>query len=236
MNIYIGYDSSNYGQEIAYRVCKRSIKNYNSHAQIEPLKLVDLRYNLLYTRPPDEKQSTEFTYSRFLSPYLNGYEGYALFCDSDFLWRCDPNEVLKYIDDTKAISCIKHEYTECPSSTKMDGLKQEWYPRKNWSSLMLFNCNHKNTRNLDVKSVNEQTPKYLHRMEWAEDENIGSIPVEYNYLVGYYNFSKEPKALHFTDGGPWHKNHVDVEFAEEWLSYLTQKEQKEHKEGLFWEQ
>jgi hypothetical protein len=116
----------------------------------------------------------------------------------------------------------------------MDGLKQEWYPRKNWSSLMLFNCGHSDCKNLNLKTINNETPKYLHRMEWTIDENIGSMPLDYNYLVGYYDSSDNPSALHFTDGGPWHQDTIDVEYGEEWLSYLTKQEKSDHEKGLFW--
>ena len=115
----------------------------------------------------------------------------------------------------------------------MDGLKQEWYPKKNWSSLMLFNSQHEDCKALSPKIVSTESPRYLHRMEWTTEEKIGSIPIEYNYLVGYYK-DKKPKALHFTDGGPWHKDYQDVEYKEEWLLYLTKEEKKQHEKGLFW--
>ena len=233
MKIYIGYDSSNYGQEVAYRVCKRSIENYNKAVEIFPIKLKELRAANVFNRPLDSRQSTEFTYTRFLTPYLARYAEKALFCDSDFLWRCDVNETLNFIKDDQSISCVQHEYTECTGKTKMDGLKQEWYPRKNWSSLMLFNSSHDDCKNLTLEAVNKESPKYLHRMEWTTDEKIGSIPIEYNYLVGYYS-KENPKALHFTDGGPWHQDYVNVQYGEEWLSYLTHEEVKDFKAGAFW--
>merc|ERR1711916_200606 len=109
---------------------------------IEVIKLVkqDLIDQKLFWRE-DKTGATEFTYTRFLVPYLNNYEGWALFCDSDFLWTCDVNEVFeKYSDSKNAVSCVKHNYTNCHGKTKMDGRPQEFYPRKNWSSLMSFNC------------------------------------------------------------------------------------------------
>jgi lipopolysaccharide biosynthesis glycosyltransferase len=233
MNIYIGYDSSNYGQEIAYRVCRRSIENHNADIHISPIKLKDLRKAKIFDRPREKNQSTEFTYTRFLTPHLNKYSGKALFCDSDFLWRCDAAEVLDFIDDDHSVSCVRHEYTSCPTETKMDGLKQEWYPKKNWSSLMLFNAGHEDCKKLTKEVVNSESPKYLHRMEWTTDEKIGSIPIEYNYLIGYYS-SENPRVLHFTDGGPWHQNTKDVEYSGEWLSYLTDEERRERERGEFW--
>jgi hypothetical protein len=233
MKIYIGYDSTNYGQEVAYRVCKRSIENHSAEdVEVYPIKLKDM-YVHGYNRGRDKKQSTEFTYTRFLSPYLAEYKGAVLFCDSDFLWRVNALEILNFIDSNHSVSCVRHEYTECPSKIKMDGIKQEWYPKKNWSSLMLFNANHEDCKKLTPGLVSSETAKYLHRMEWTTEEKIGSIPIEYNYLVGYYR-DKKPKALHFTDGGPWHKDYQDVEYKEEWLAYLTEEEKKEYEKGLFW--
>ena len=234
MRVYIGYDSTNYGQEIAYRICRRSIENHNSDVEISPIKLKDAQGISGFNREVDSKQSTEFTYTRFLTPFLSRYTGYSLFCDSDFLWRCDVTETLDFISPWNPVSCVQHEYAECPSKTKMDGLKQEWYPKKNWSSLMLFNCDHRDCKSLTPSVVSNQSPKYLHRMEWAEDESVGAIPWDYNYLVGYYSFTEKPRALHFTDGGPWHKDTVDVEYADEWLSYLTKEEGEEFNSGKFW--
>ena len=223
MNIYIGFDSTDYGQQLAFDVCKRSMLKYNNKLNINGLYLKDLKQQNIYYRN-DNTGSTEFTYTRFLVPYLNNYKGWALFCDSDFLWFCDPIELLnKYKDNNKAILCVKHNYNNCNDNIKMNGLKQEWYPRKNWSSLMLFNCSHPDIKKLNIKNVNEQSPKWLHRMEYCDDCNIGEIPKEYNYLVNYYNDTniKDIKALHFTDGGPWHDNYRNVIYGDLWINYLN---------------
>jgi lipopolysaccharide biosynthesis glycosyltransferase len=235
INIYIGYDSSNLGQEMAYRVCRRSIlKHSNSPINIYPIRLSSLQDLGIFNRDKDDKQSTEFTYTRFLVPYLNNYTGYSVFCDSDFLWQCDIKELLQYIDTSDAVSCVKHSYVDCPSTTKMNGVKQEWYPKKNWSSLMLFNCEHPDCKNLSPQAVNTEQPRYLHRMEWTKENGVGEIPLDYNYLVDYYNFSKQPKALHFTDGGPWHQDYTKTSYAQNWLNYLTPEEALDHKNGAFW--
>ena len=136
--IYIGFDSTNYGQQLAFDVCKKSIEKYNKNIEVIKLVKKDLEDQGLFWRK-DTTGVTEFTYTRFLVPYLNNYEGWALFCDSDFLWTCDINEVFeKYSDEKYAVSCVKHTYKNCFAKTKMDGRPQEFYPRKNWSSLMLF--------------------------------------------------------------------------------------------------
>lgn len=225
MNIYIGYDSSNYGQELAYKICHRSIlMNCNIPINIFPIKKKEMEERGLYYRK-DNNGSTEFTYTRFLAPYLNNYQGYALFCDSDFLWTCNINELISFIKDTNyAVMCVKHDYTNCPTKTKMDGQVQEYYPRKNWSSLMLFNCSHPSIKNLNINTINTQTPAWLHRMSWCKDEEIGSLPIEYNYLVGYYTNISNPKGIHYTDGGPWYIDYKNIDFATDWLSYLNQEE------------
>lgn len=229
--VYIGFDSSNYGQTLAYEVCRKSIiKNTKlNNLEIYPLKKKELSEKNYYYRKNDELASTEFTYTRFLAPFLSNYEGYAVFCDSDFLWRCDIAELEKYMKPELAVSCVQHDYT--PTCTyKMDGLKQTIYPRKNWSSLMVFNCSHPSTKKLTLEAVNNESPAWLHRMQWANDEEIGSIPTTYNYLVGYYDFDN-PKVIHYTDGGPWHRDYQNVKYGELWTEYLSGEEKdKLHRE------
>ena len=234
LKVYIGYDTTNLGQQMARKVCERSIRKYNSDIEITALELDDLRKSGVYTRLHDERQSTEFTYTRFLVPYLNDYKGLALFCDSDFLWQRDVSAIIAYADSSLSVSCVHHEYTECPNKLKMDGIKQEWYPRKNWSSLMLFDCEHEHCKRLTPEVVSSASPKFLHRMEWTDDECIGQIPHSYNYLIGYYHTHKRPAAYHFTDGGPWHKDTADCAHGDKWLSHLTDEEMKMWKEEKFW--
>lgn len=228
ITIYIGYDSSNYGQELAFEVCKRSLLRFNKNLKIIKLDRKELKDKKLYLRENDNDGSTEFTYTRFLVPFLNNYTGYAIFCDSDFLWRCDINIIKQYLDNTKSVLCVKHNYENCLTNIKMDGKKQEWYPRKNWSSLILFNNEHPSTKNLTLEAVNTMSPKWLHRFEWAKDEELLEIPKDYNYLVDYYE-NGPIKALHYTDGGPWHPGYENVSYGDIWLEYLSQDEQKKMK-------
>lgn len=221
INVYVGYDSRqnytpNFGRikNPCYEVCKASILNYNQNVSIHPIVLDDLIQRGLYYRELDPLASTEFTYSRFLTPFLNDYKGIAIFCDSDFLWNCDIEELLEYYDDNYAVMCVQHDYTP-RTDTKMDGYVQTTYPRKNWSSLMMFNCEHPDIKNLSVSAVNTQSPKYLHRMEWTND--VGSIPITYNYLEGDYEYLKDPKVVHFTNGGPWHET-WQGDYGEMWIS------------------
>jgi lipopolysaccharide biosynthesis glycosyltransferase len=218
LNVYIGWDSR---ETKAYEVCVKSIlKHTSKNINIYPLKLQELRNLNYYTRPDDSLSSTEFTFSRFLVPYLNSYKGKALFCDCDFLFLDDINKIFDLADETKAVQCCKHDYRPT-SEFKMEGAKQHVYPRKNWSSLVLFNCDNPSNKFLNIGNINELSGQYLHRFNWLLDDEIGSIPIEWNWLVNWYKEPKDgkPKALHFTEGGPWHKGYENCEYSELWNSY-----------------
>ena len=115
----------------------------------------------------------------------------------------------------------------------MDGVPQTTYPRKNWSSLMLFNCDHPATRSLTPDVVNRQSGAYLHRMQWAADEEIGMLPVEWNWLEGWNKKPEQgtPKAVHFTRGGPWFVNYRDCDYAELWLEERDQRARAQADDG-----
>lgn len=213
MKVFIGWDSR---EEIAYEVCKKSIKLHNDFIEVYPIKQQYLRELGIYTREEDPLASTEFTLTRFLVPYLSGYSGFSIFMDCDMLVQTDLYEVLKEIDHTAPINCVQHENYIPKSNIKMDGKTQYTYPRKNWSSFMVFNCEHADVkRNLSLSNVNLSTPQYLHRMEWAS--SVGSLNYSWNYLVGYYQNLDCPKVLHYTDGGPWFEKYKDCPFSKNWL-------------------
>jgi hypothetical protein len=194
-----------------------------------PLKVDDLRARGLYQRDKDPLASTEFTYSRFLTPALAGYSGWALFCDSDFLWLGDIAGLLDYTrTPAKAVFCVQHDY-QPKDAVKMDGAVQTAYPRKNWSSLMLFNCEHPSVRRLTPDIVNRETGAYLHRMQWVGDDEIGVLPVEWNWLEGWNEKPAHgtPKAVHFTRGGPWFENWQDVDYGDLWRAERAEMESRE---------
>ena len=216
--VFIGYDSS---QDAAAHACRRSIVAQDTTVHVEYIKRSDLLENGLYWRQDHEYESTEFAFTRFLTPYLKGYYGYALFCDSDFIWRCSPRELLERVDPLDAVTVVKHNISpEQLKQEKMDGKKQVWYPKKNWSSMMLFNCNHPKTRSLTPEVVSESPASYLHGLEWTWDASVGEVDKTYNYLVGYYNDRIDPKVLHYTDGTPLHAGYENCEFAEEFMKYV----------------
>lgn len=192
MRIFVGWDSR---ETVAYHtLCHSIIRRASLPVSITPLKLDQLPID----REVDPLASTEFTYSRFLVPWLCGYEGAALFMDADMLVHTDILDVMEHFDPTKAVMCCQHDYTP-KSTTKFLGNAQHPYPRKNWSSFMLFNNSHPDCKNLTPESVSNQIGKYLHRMEWTGE--VGEIPLEWNFLVGEQEI-ESPKVYHYTLGTP----------------------------------
>ena len=223
--VYIGWDSR---EDIAYQVAKHSIHKHADDVDVIALKLHELKEQGLVTRPDDPKASTQFTFTRFLVPHLNRYQGWALFVDCDFLFRSDVNKLFDLADPSKAVMVAKHEYNVSDGTAKMDGQVQHAYPRKNWSSCILFNCAHpKNVQGLDPTVINDAAMSHLHQFRWLDDEDIGEIPHTWNWLVGHYHEPKDgqPDAIHYTLGGPWFDNYKDVEYADLWL----EAEQEYHK-------
>jgi lipopolysaccharide biosynthesis glycosyltransferase len=219
--VFIGWDSR---EDIAYQVARQSLLSKASvPVEVTPIRLNALVAAGAYTRAVDPLASTEFTYSRFLVPHLAKYKGWVLFCDCDFLFFGDVADLGQYMDERYAVVCVKHDYTP-KNDTKMDGKQQTAYPRKNWSSFMLFNCEHPSVHNLTISTVNRQTGAYLHRMQWADDDEIGELPPEWNWLEGVYDKPIEgyPKAVHFTEGGPWFPNYQNVAYAEEWRAVANE--------------
>ena len=221
--IFIGWD---FNQSEAAEICAESINRFtNGEVPIHFIQRDVLALKGLYWRGRDPKQSTDFAFTRFLTPYLAGYYGTALFCDSDFLWRKDPREILKHQDHYQPVQVVHHQLSqELLPATKMLGKPQKWYPRKNWSSLMLFNMTtRRNAEKLQVlnpNSVSEQSASWLHDFDWCPEIGMySSLPTSFNHLAGYGYKNTDPHAVHFTDGGPWLSNQYDnVEFADEWLS------------------
>lgn len=203
-------------------MCKDSLeKTAKSQLSITPLKQQELRDKGVYYRDIDQLASTEFTFTRYLVPYLCNFEGWALFVDCDFLFLEDVEQLFSMADESKAVSVVQHDFK--PTNLyKMNGKIQFAYERKNWSSLMLWNCSHKANKILTPEYVNdpELTGKHFHRLAWLDNNLIGSINHEWNWLVDWYHAPADgkPKALHYTEGGPWFDNCKDCEYADLWNS------------------
>lgn len=225
--VMIGYDSR---EADAYRVCEKSILRF-SHQCITPLKEIGLRRSGLYDRPyrcegaqrydtrDGRPFSTEFSFTRFLVPALNQYEGWALFCDCDFLFRTDVNELFSLCDDEYAVMCVKHDYRPT-ETTKMDGQAQQVYARKNWSSLVLWNCGHPMNQKVVPRFINYMPGGKLHAFCWLKDSEIGSLPEKWNWLAGSSHPAWEPKAVHYTMGIPSMQGYENAPYADEWRALL----------------
>lgn len=217
LKVFVGWDSR---EDIAFQVCKSSILDTATvPVDVIPLKQKELRKQEIYTREIDELASTEFTFTRFLVPHLMEHKGWALFIDCDFIFNNDIKELFDLKDDRFAIMCAQHDYTP-KEGVKMDGQQQLQYPRKNWSSMMLINCGHPDNKVVTKEFVNDQhkSGAFMHRFSWLDDTKIGALSHEWNWLVGWYKEPEDgrPKALHYTEGGPWFKEYKDCEYATTW--------------------
>ena len=228
LKIFVGWDSR---EDIAFQVCKESIEHHASvPVEIIPLKQKLLRRDGYYTRPVDKLASTEFTFTRFLIPELAEFKGWALFIDCDFVFLDDVKKIFDQAAPKYAVMCAQHEYNP-KETTKMDGKIQHIYPRKNWSSMMLFNCEHPANQKLTKHVVNNANNDgaYFHRLTWIPDKWVGEISHEWNWLVGWYKEPEDgnPKALHYTEGGPWFSEYEDCEYANEYYKMERQYYKKQ---------
>lgn len=208
MRVYIGYDPA---EDEAYRVAASSL--YETSGLIaEPLvserlsavgllnRPVDTR-GQMYDIPSNAPCSTEFAISRFMVPILC-QSGYALFVDCDVVFLGDVHDLMDYADPRHAVTVVKHQHLGSEGH-KMGGMAQTKYPRKNWSSVMLFNCDHPANRRLSVHDVNTRPGRDLHGLYWLNDAEIGGLPQQWNWLVNVQPKPHRPKIAHFTLGGPW---------------------------------
>lgn len=217
LRIFIGYDPR---ESIALYVLAHSILRRASG----PVSIVPLRRECFPgLRPRDPLDSTEFSRSRFLVPWLCDYDGVAVYMDCDMLCRDDVWSLayMREIDGGptllwprgRAVSVVKHDYVP-KSATKFLGQTQTTYQRKNWSSVMVFN--NAECKALTWDYVNEAPGLDLHRFAWLPDDMIGGIPLEWNWLVGEYPYNPLAKLLHWTNGGPWFAEFFDADHADEW--------------------
>jgi hypothetical protein len=211
LKVFLGWDPR---ENDAYEVARASILEYAPEVQVTPIVRSELENLGVYDRHHDTRGASEFTITRFFVPYLSRYKGLSLFMDCDILCTTDIREILKEVDPKNAVSCVKHDYIP-KTAMKMDGQTQHNYPRKNWSSVMVFNNSMCKVLTPDI--VNSATPKYLHRMYWAQ--SIGSLSHTWNYLSGYYNDIERPNVIHYTDGGPWFEGYEDCDFASDWIKF-----------------
>jgi len=212
INIFIGYDSK---EKIAHHVLSESILRHSTKpVAITPIYLPNIKDD--FVRERNSLSSTEFSFSRFIIPHLMNYQGWALFMDCDMLMMADIAELWRLRDDKYAVQVCKHDYTP-KDETKFLGQIQTKYTKKNWSSFMLLNC--KKCTTLTPDYVNKASGLELHQFKWLENEElIGSLPLEWNWLVGEYPYKKDVKNVHYTDGGPYFKEYNTCDYSSEWYN------------------
>ena len=212
LQIFIGYDPN---ETVAYHALAHSILRRSSiPVSIAPLMRAQL--GGLYTRARGPTESTEFSLTRFLVPALSDYRGWSMFIDCDMLCRADIAELaaLAKASDDKAVLVCKHDYVPKTERKFLDQVQTK-YPRKNWSSVMLFNNARCTALTRDY--VNTASGLDLHRFNWLKDEQIGSIPLEWNWLVGEYDYNPAAKIVHYTLGGPYFDEYRNCDYAAEWF-------------------
>lgn len=207
---FIGYDPR---ESATYSVLAHSIQ---AHAS-EPVAIIPLQLSQLakiHTRERNPLQSTDFSFTRFLVPHLAGYEGWAIFTDCDMLLLDDIAKLWALRDDRYAVMCVKHEHHPTESE-KFLGAVQTKYEKKNWTSVMLFNC--AKCTALTPEYVNTASGLELHQFKWlASDELIGEIPHRWNHLVDYDAPNPDVSLVHYTLGGPYFNEYTECEYAKEW--------------------
>ena len=201
---YVGYDPR---EAICYHVFCQSVIEHSS----SPVSFTPLYTKMLANFDGQQDGTNAFVYSRYLIPYLNGYSGWALFVDGDMVVLTDLAELWALRDDKYACMVVKHDYKTRHAwkyiGTPLTNSNLD-YPRKNWSSVVLWNCGHQSNRILSRNFVAEAGGQALHRFSWLRDEEIGDIPKEWNNLVLEYD-NKNAKLLHHTLGTPAFKHYSD---------------------------
>jgi hypothetical protein len=210
INVFIGYDPR---EAVAFSVLAHSIEASASEpVSITPLRLSQLKKVLTRERHP--LQSTDFSFSRFLVPYLSGYSGWSVFMDCDMLMRDDIANLWRLREERCAVMVVKHDHV--PKETvKFLGEPQSKYEKKNWSSVMLFNNGR--CRALTPEYVNTASGLELHQFKWLTDDGlIGALPDRWNHLVGYNAPRRDAALVHYTQGGPYFPGYAQCEYADEW--------------------
>ena len=219
---FLGYDER---EAVAMHVCASSILRRAS----KPVSFTFLANNQLiddYVETHVEgsglikagyQPSNAFIYSRFLVPWLCGFDGWALFLDGDMIVKADIADLWRRRDPNRAVQVVQHDY-RTKHATKYFGQPNQDYPRKMWSSVVLCNCWHPRNRRLYPEFVMQAAGSYLHRFEWLDDEQIGALPLEWNWLVSEYEPSSEAKLLHYTIGGPYLPEYAECDHSDDWGS------------------
>jgi lipopolysaccharide biosynthesis glycosyltransferase len=209
IRLFVGFDPR---EAVAYHTfCQSVLEKASQPVAFTPLVLQSLP---VYKETHQDGSNT-FIYSRFLTPYLCGFDGWAIFADGDMICRADIAELWALRDPRKAVQVVQHDY-QTKAVTKYLGNKNQNYPRKNWSSVVMWNCEHPKHRVLNPEFLMAQTGAFLHRFSWLDDADIGALPKEWNWLTTEYENNYDAKLLHYTLGTPCFADYRDAPMADEW--------------------
>jgi len=209
IKIVVGFDQR---ESVAYHTFTQSVIEKASI----PVLFLPLAINTLEGYKENHTdQSNDFIYSRFLTPYLNNFNGWAIFADGDMVCQSDIKELWDFRDDSKALLVVKHNY-KTKAHKKYLGNINEDYPRKNWSSVILWNCSHPKHKILTPEFISSKSGSYLHRFSWLSDADIGELPKEWNWLAIEYPKNKEAKLIHYTLGTPCFDDYKNTDMSEYW--------------------
>ena len=210
ISIVVGFDQR---EAIAYHVFCQSVLERSTR----PIQFLPLAENSLNDyKEVHTDGSNKFIYSRFLTPHLMNYSGWAIFADGDMVCQSDISELWALRNDKKAVQVVKHDY-QTKAHKKYLGNKNENYPRKNWSSLILWNCAHSANRVLSPEFIQNQPGSYLHRFSWLKDDEIGELSPEWNWLAIEYPENPDAKLIHYTLGTPCFKEYAQASMSDQWL-------------------
>ncbi|HVO07680.1 MAG TPA: glycosyltransferase [Burkholderiaceae bacterium] len=212
IRLFVGFDPR---EAVAYHTfCQSVLEKASRPVSFTPLVLQALPG---YTETHTDGSNT-FIYSRFLTPHLCDFQGWALFADGDMICRADIAELWALRDERKAVQVVQHDY-QTKATVKYLGNKNQNYPRKNWSSVVLWNCAHPKHQLLTPEFLMGQTGAFLHRFSWLDDADIGALPREWNWLTTEYPDNYDARLLHYTLGTPCFKAYWDAEMADEWHAH-----------------
>lgn len=209
INMFVGFDQR---EAVAYHAFCQSVISRST----EPVSFTPLALNTLKGyKEWHNDGSNDFIYSRFLVPYLMGFEGWAIFADGDMICREDIAELWRLKDPSKAVQVVQHDY-KTKAAVKYLGAKNEDYPRKNWSSVIIWNCSHKDNAILRPEFIEKQSGAYLHRFSWLDSSLIGELPKEWNWLVEEYEHNDNANIYHYTLGTPCFDEYKHCDHSDLW--------------------
>ena len=213
--IYVGYDPR---EACVFHVFNQSvIEHATQPVSIHPLATKQLQFN------GQQDGTNAFIFSRYLVPALQDFKGWAIFADGDMHLNADIAELWAMRDESKAVMVVPHDYrTKAPrkyigTPIESDNID---YPKKNWSSVVLFNCGHPANRILKREFVAEAGGAVLHRFAWLDDEDIGLLPLSWNWLEGEYHYNPDAELAHHTLGAPGFTHYADTPASKDWNRYL----------------